>query len=200
MTMHLRTDPSTCPGRRPAWTLWMCSLFWGCIVSSVWSSSNVASSASSSSSVSQAQYEHHFHGSKHHSVPISIYRSPVSLRGGHGGCPSCFFLTFPRSSRSGGGGAGSAPRTMPAAPRDGRGSPSPPTLPGPLSRAGCRGRAASRASRPCWVLPAGREGGRWGRVGSPWAGGSGGRRGPGGPGRNHGGRGALLGIWGRRPP
>ncbi|NXF39277.1 NRX3B protein, partial [Nyctibius grandis] len=51
--------------------------------SSVWSSSNLASSASSSSSVSQAQYEHHFHGSKHHSVPISIYRSPVSLRGGH---------------------------------------------------------------------------------------------------------------------
>lgn len=90
MTMHLRIDPSICPGRRPAWTLWMCSLFWGCIVSSVWSSSNVASSASSSSSVSQAQYEHHFHGSKHHSVPISIYRSPVSLRGGHGGFPLLF--------------------------------------------------------------------------------------------------------------
>ncbi|XP_027314560.1 neurexin 3 isoform X24 [Anas acuta] len=88
--MHLRTDPSTCPGRRPAWTLWMCSLFWGCIVSSVWSSSNVASSASSSSSVSQAQYEHHFHGSKHHSVPISIYRSPVSLRGGHAGATYIF--------------------------------------------------------------------------------------------------------------
>nr|XP_009937689.1 PREDICTED: neurexin 3 isoform X7 [Opisthocomus hoazin] len=88
--MHLRIDPSVCPGRRPAWTLWMCSLFWGCIVSSVWSSSNVASSASSSSSVSQAQYEHHFHGSKHHSVPISIYRSPVSLRGGHAGATYIF--------------------------------------------------------------------------------------------------------------
>ncbi|XP_010582089.1 PREDICTED: neurexin 3 isoform X8 [Haliaeetus leucocephalus] len=88
--MHLRIDPSICPGRRPAWTLWMCSLFWGCIVSSVWSSSNVASSASSSSSVSQAQYEHHFHGSKHHSVPISIYRSPVSLRGGHAGATYIF--------------------------------------------------------------------------------------------------------------
>ncbi|XP_019471349.1 neurexin 3 isoform X11 [Meleagris gallopavo] len=88
--MHLRTNPSICPGRRPAWTLWMCSLFWGCIVSSVWSSSNVASSASSSSSVSQAQYEHHFHGSKHHSVPISIYRSPVSLRGGHAGATYIF--------------------------------------------------------------------------------------------------------------
>ncbi|KAM9555695.1 neurexin 3 isoform 36-T45 [Guaruba guarouba] len=88
--MHLRIDPNICPGRRPAWTLWMCSLFWGCIVSSVWSSSNVASSASSSSSVSQAQYEHHFHGSKHHSVPISIYRSPVSLRGGHAGATYIF--------------------------------------------------------------------------------------------------------------
>ncbi|XP_064007092.1 neurexin 3 isoform X35 [Pogoniulus pusillus] len=88
--MHLRVDPSICPERRPAWTLWMCSLFWGCIVSSVWSSSNVASSASSSSSVSQAQYEHHFHGSKHHSVPISIYRSPVSLRGGHAGATYIF--------------------------------------------------------------------------------------------------------------
>ncbi|XP_057881806.1 neurexin 3 isoform X15 [Melospiza georgiana] len=88
--MHLRIDPSIFPGRRPAWTLWMCSLFWGCIVSSVWSSSNVASSASSSSSVSQAQYEHHFHGSKHHSVPISIYRSPVSLRGGHAGATYIF--------------------------------------------------------------------------------------------------------------
>ncbi|KAM8808045.1 neurexin 3 isoform 2-T2 [Eudromia elegans] len=88
--MHLRIDPSICLGRRPAWTLWMCSLFWGCIVSPVWSSSNVASSASSSSSVSQAQYEHHFHGSKHHSVPISIYRSPVSLRGGHAGATYIF--------------------------------------------------------------------------------------------------------------
>ncbi|XP_044872731.1 neurexin 3 isoform X35 [Mauremys mutica] len=88
--MHLRIDPSICPGRHPAWTLWMCSLFWGCIVSSVWSSSNVASSASSSSSVSQAQHEQHFHGSKHHSVPISIYRSPVSLRGGHAGATYIF--------------------------------------------------------------------------------------------------------------
>ncbi|KAM7163856.1 neurexin 3 isoform 7-T7 [Macrochelys suwanniensis] len=88
--MHLRIDPSICPGRHPAWTLWMCSLFWGCIVSSVWSSSNVASSASSSSSLSQAQHEHHFHGSKHHSVPISIYRSPVSLRGGHAGATYIF--------------------------------------------------------------------------------------------------------------
>lgn len=34
-----------------------------------------------------APHIHHFHGgnSKHPSVPIAIYRSPASLRGGHGG-------------------------------------------------------------------------------------------------------------------
>ncbi|XP_044520908.1 neurexin 3 isoform X6 [Gracilinanus agilis] len=92
--MHLRIHTSTLPGRSPprcpAWTLGIWSLFWGCIVSSVWSSSNVASSSSSSSPVSHSQHEHHFHGSKHHSVPISIYRSPVSLRGGHAGATYIF--------------------------------------------------------------------------------------------------------------
>uniref|UniRef100_A0A4X2LFL2 Neurexin 3 n=1 Tax=Vombatus ursinus TaxID=29139 RepID=A0A4X2LFL2_VOMUR len=92
--MHLRIHTSTLPGRssprRPAWTLGIWSLFWGCIVSSVWSSSNIASSSSSSSPVSHSQHEHHFHGSKHHSVPISIYRSPVSLRGGHAGATYIF--------------------------------------------------------------------------------------------------------------
>ncbi|XP_078007579.1 neurexin 3 isoform X6 [Phascolarctos cinereus] len=92
--MHLRIYTSTLPGRssprRPAWTLGIWSLFWGCIISSVWSSSNIASSSSSSSPVSHSQHEHHFHGSKHHSVPISIYRSPVSLRGGHAGATYIF--------------------------------------------------------------------------------------------------------------
>ncbi|XP_028574274.2 neurexin 3 isoform X22 [Podarcis muralis] len=86
-------DLRTAPGGCPAWTLWMCSLFWGWILSSVWSSSSVdlPASSSSSSSASQAQQEHHFHGSsKHHSVPISIYRSPVSLRGGHAGATYIF--------------------------------------------------------------------------------------------------------------
>lgn len=140
MTMHLRIDPSICPGHRPAWTLWMCSLFWGCIVSSVWSSSNVASSASSSSSVSQAQYEHHYHGSKHHSVPISIYRSPVSLRGGHGGFPLLFLsnlfaeqLEQQRGNRdhgcdSGGGGTSQPFIFLPLAPLP----VNPPFLPCPL--------------------------------------------------------------------
>lgn len=71
----------------------MGSLVWGCIVSSARSSSGADLPASSSAS-SQVQQEHHFHGSKHHSVPISIYRSPVSLRGGHGECYSRF-LPFP---------------------------------------------------------------------------------------------------------
>ncbi|KAM9645538.1 neurexin 3 isoform X17 [Loxodonta africana] len=90
--MHLRIHARRSPPRRPAWTLGIWSLFWGCIVSSVWSSSNVASSSSSSSSSpgSHSQQEHHFHGSKHHSVPISIYRSPVSLRGGHAGATYIF--------------------------------------------------------------------------------------------------------------
>ncbi|XP_006994824.1 neurexin 3 isoform X13 [Peromyscus maniculatus bairdii] len=88
--MHLRIHTRRSPPRRPAWTLGIWSLFWGCIVSSVWSSSNVASSSSSSSPGSHSQHEHHFHGSKHHSVPISIYRSPVSLRGGHAGATYIF--------------------------------------------------------------------------------------------------------------
>ncbi|XP_039207524.1 neurexin 3 isoform X35 [Crotalus tigris] len=79
----------TTPGRCPAWTLWMGSLVWGCIVSSARSSSGADLPASSSAS-SQVQQEHHFHGSKHHSVPISIYRSPVSLRGGHAGATYIF--------------------------------------------------------------------------------------------------------------
>ncbi|XP_008837989.1 neurexin 3 isoform X9 [Nannospalax galili] len=90
--MHLRIHARRSPPRRPAWTLGIWSLFWGCIVSSVWSSSNVASSSSSSSSSpgSHSQHEHHFHENKHHSVPISIYRSPVSLRGGHAGATYIF--------------------------------------------------------------------------------------------------------------
>ncbi|KAM6462051.1 neurexin 3 isoform 18-T19 [Liasis olivaceus] len=79
----------TAPGRCPAWTLWMGSLVWGCIVSSARSSSGADLPASSSAS-SQVPQEHHFHGSKHHSVPISIYRSPVSLRGGHAGATYIF--------------------------------------------------------------------------------------------------------------
>ncbi|XP_069493998.1 neurexin 3 isoform X27 [Ambystoma mexicanum] len=75
------------PPRFSAWTPWIWPLFWGCVVSSVWSSSNVASSSSSSS---HPQHDHQYHGSKHHSVPISIYRSPGSMRGGHAGATYIF--------------------------------------------------------------------------------------------------------------
>lgn len=153
----------------------MCSLFWGCIVSSVWSSSNVASSASSSSSVSQAQYEHHFHGSKHHSVPISIYRSPVSLRGGHGGFPLLFLsnlfaeqLEQQRGSRddgcvSGGGGSSQALVFLPLAPLP----INPPLLPCPLPERslGLRTRRfQSQLPRPVWSSRT-EGGGRRGRGG-----------------------------------
>uniref|UniRef100_A0A8D0C1J2 Laminin G domain-containing protein n=1 Tax=Salvator merianae TaxID=96440 RepID=A0A8D0C1J2_SALMN len=81
-------------GRCPSsWTLWMCSLVGGCIVGSAWSSAGAdLPASSSSSSASQAQPpEHHFHGGKqHHAVPIAIYRSPVSLRGGHAGATYIF--------------------------------------------------------------------------------------------------------------
>ncbi|KAM5274460.1 neurexin 3 isoform 14-T14 [Ctenodactylus gundi] len=87
--MHLRIHARRSPPRRPAWTLGMWFLFWGCTVNSVWSSSHIASSTSSSSPGPHSQQEHHFHGSKH-SVPISIYRSPVSLRGGHAGATYIF--------------------------------------------------------------------------------------------------------------
>lgn len=144
----------------------MCSLFWGCIVSSVWSSSNVASSASSSSSVSQAQYEHHFHGSKHHSVPISIYRSPVSLRGGHGGFQLLFLsnlfaeqLEQQRGSRddgrvAGGGGSSLPLMSLPFAPLP----VNPPLLPCrlPEQSLGLRThRSQSQLPRRC--APAGRR-------------------------------------------
>lgn len=92
--MHLRIHARRSPPRRPAWTLGIWSLFWGCIFSSAWSSSHVASSSSTASSSSSpgshSQHEHHFHSSKQHSVPISIYRSPVSLRGGHAGATYIF--------------------------------------------------------------------------------------------------------------
>nr|XP_015205872.1 PREDICTED: neurexin 3 isoform X25 [Lepisosteus oculatus] len=83
-----------------SWTpwMWMWSLTLGCILSSAWSSSGTASStsdssfssSSSSSSSSPSHNEHHFHGSRHNSVPISIYRSPASLRGGHAGATYIF--------------------------------------------------------------------------------------------------------------
>ncbi|XP_072364249.1 neurexin 1a isoform X23 [Scyliorhinus torazame] len=44
----------------------------------------------SASSLGGAHHIHHFHGSKHHSVPIAIYRSPASLQRGHAGTTYIF--------------------------------------------------------------------------------------------------------------
>lgn len=55
--------------------LWIVPLTLSGLLGVAWGASNLG-----------AHHIHHFHGSsKHHSVPIAIYRSPASLRGGHGG-------------------------------------------------------------------------------------------------------------------
>ncbi|XP_043929979.1 neurexin-3-beta-like isoform X6 [Protopterus annectens] len=86
--MHLRVSPGALEGQSfthcSGQTSWIWSMLWGCIIGSVWSSSTVVSSSSGS------QHEHHFYGSKHHSVPISIYRSPASLRIGNAGTTFIF--------------------------------------------------------------------------------------------------------------
>ncbi|KAJ8341236.1 hypothetical protein SKAU_G00335270 [Synaphobranchus kaupii] len=79
---------------RRGWAPWMWSLTLGCMVGSAWSSSLAGGSGVSDSAAAAAgppgataslsHSEHHFHGARHHSAPISIYRSPASLRGGHG--------------------------------------------------------------------------------------------------------------------
>ncbi|XP_007248542.3 neurexin 3a isoform X19 [Astyanax mexicanus] len=90
---------------RFGWTLWMWSLTLGCIASSVWSSSSSKSAKSDSAGAVGAArppgaststsytrpVEQHFHGGQiHHSAPISIYRSPASLRSGHAGTTYIF--------------------------------------------------------------------------------------------------------------
>lgn len=54
---------------------WIVLLTFSCIFGVSWSSSSLGA----------AHHNHHFHGSKHQSVPIAIYRSPASLQRGHGG-------------------------------------------------------------------------------------------------------------------
>ncbi|XP_028853262.1 neurexin 3a isoform X15 [Denticeps clupeoides] len=78
-----------------SWNPWIWSLTLGCIAGSVWSSSLARQPASSDGSAERAssmlaQPEPHFHGSRRHSVPVSIYRSPASLRSGHAGTTYIF--------------------------------------------------------------------------------------------------------------
>uniref|UniRef100_A0A8C4TD47 Laminin G domain-containing protein n=1 Tax=Erpetoichthys calabaricus TaxID=27687 RepID=A0A8C4TD47_ERPCA len=72
-----------------SWTSWIWSLTLGCIIGSVWSSTGSASSSSDTSS-SVGHHEHHFQGNRHHSLPVSIYRSPASLRNMHTGATYIF--------------------------------------------------------------------------------------------------------------
>ncbi|XP_069656015.1 neurexin-1 isoform X25 [Haliaeetus albicilla] len=61
--------------------LWIVPLTLSGLLGVAWGASSLGS-----------HHVHHFHGSssKHHSVPIAIYRSPASLRGGHAGTTYIF--------------------------------------------------------------------------------------------------------------
>ncbi|XP_046874301.1 neurexin-3a-beta-like isoform X2 [Hypomesus transpacificus] len=80
------------------WTPWMWWLTLGCIMGSVWSSSpvrrldnSVAAAGPPGVATSYTHPEPHLHGPRHRaSAPISIYRSPASLRGGHAGTTYIF--------------------------------------------------------------------------------------------------------------
>ncbi|XP_038629674.1 neurexin 3a isoform X6 [Scyliorhinus canicula] len=75
MSLSPSHRPPRCSPRAP----WIWSLALGCIAGTVWSSSGAAT-----------HHDHHYHGGKQHSLPISIYRSPASLRGGHAGTTYIF--------------------------------------------------------------------------------------------------------------
>ncbi|KAJ8289007.1 hypothetical protein COCON_G00016660 [Conger conger] len=64
---------------------WVWALTLGCMVGSAWSSVSDSSAVAGppGATASFPHPEHHFHGARHHSAPISIYRSPAPLRGGH---------------------------------------------------------------------------------------------------------------------
>ncbi|XP_033859536.1 neurexin-1-beta isoform X17 [Acipenser ruthenus] len=58
---------------------WIVPLTFSCFVGVTWGASSLGS-----------HHVHHFQGSKHHSVPVAIYRSPASLRAGHAGTTYIF--------------------------------------------------------------------------------------------------------------
>ncbi|XP_074024537.1 neurexin-1 isoform X26 [Numenius arquata] len=73
------TTSSSSTGGRLA-LLWIVPLTLSGLLGVAWGASSLG-----------AHHIHHFHGSsKHHSVPIAIYRSPASLRGGHAGTTYIF--------------------------------------------------------------------------------------------------------------
>ncbi|XP_039594429.1 neurexin 1a isoform X25 [Polypterus senegalus] len=58
---------------------WIVHLTFGCVLGVTWGSSNLGS-----------HHIHQLHGSKHHSVPIEIHRSPASMRASHAGTTFIF--------------------------------------------------------------------------------------------------------------
>ncbi|XP_072265821.1 neurexin-1 isoform X23 [Pyxicephalus adspersus] len=76
--MPWNCDPGpTCPGLRLA--MWILPLTLSGLLGLTWGASNLGS-----------HHIHHFHGAKHVSAPIAIYRSPASLRGGNAGTTYIF--------------------------------------------------------------------------------------------------------------
>ncbi|XP_068089216.1 neurexin-1-beta isoform X27 [Hyperolius riggenbachi] len=69
--------PASCPGLRLA--MWILPLTLSGVLGVTWGASNLGS-----------HHTHHFHGAKHVSAPIAIYRSPASLRGGNAGTTYIF--------------------------------------------------------------------------------------------------------------
>ncbi|KAM4772827.1 neurexin-1 isoform 18-T18 [Rhinophrynus dorsalis] len=73
---HSRADPGTAGLRLAMWILPL-TLSW--VLGVTWGASNLGS-----------HHIHHYHGGKHVSAPIAIYRSPASLRGGNAGTTYIF--------------------------------------------------------------------------------------------------------------
>ncbi|XP_041107301.1 neurexin 1a isoform X27 [Polyodon spathula] len=73
-------NPSTgCLAVTVRLAFWIVPLTFSCFEGAAWGASSLGS-----------HHVHHFHGSKHHSVPVAIYRSPASLRAGHAGTTYIF--------------------------------------------------------------------------------------------------------------
>uniref|UniRef100_A0A3B3QP66 Neurexin 3a n=1 Tax=Paramormyrops kingsleyae TaxID=1676925 RepID=A0A3B3QP66_9TELE len=85
--------------RAPRWIPWICLLIVGCTVGSCWGSPAGPDAAAALAPApagppplppSPPHLVHHAGGRNHHAAPVSIYRSPASLRGGHAGTTFIF--------------------------------------------------------------------------------------------------------------
>ncbi|XP_040207556.1 neurexin-1 isoform X20 [Rana temporaria] len=75
---NLCCDPGPA-GTGPRLAMWILPLTLSGLIGLTWGASNLGS-----------HHIHHFHGAKHVSAPIAIYRSPASLRGGNAGTTYIF--------------------------------------------------------------------------------------------------------------